>query len=136
MKITKSEILNFILNGEILGFKLGDNKDYLIKKIGTPIHYEPQKKRNKGILNYGKLNVYIYNDTVSSFSFNDLLEYSNLELCKIILSEITEFLEKNKIHFNLKKSKDINELDFIFFKNYQLGFSDDSLCYFWIEALA
>lgn len=133
MKISKSDIFDFILNGKILGIELGGNKDDLIKKIGEPIHYEPQKKKSKGILNYEKVNIYIYDNTISSFSFNSFLSGRNLDLCRINLPEIIGFLEKNRISFDFKESNDEEELDFIFLKNYQLGFLDGLLCYLWAE---
>ncbi|HGO5848643.1 hypothetical protein [Mannheimia haemolytica] len=133
MKIGKLDIFNFILNGKVLGIELGEHKDDLIKKIGSPIYYEPQKKKNKGILNYGKLNIYIYDDTISSFSFNHFLSGYDLDLCKINLHEIIVFLNQNGISFDFKESNDKDELDFIFLKKYQLGFSDGLLCYFWAE---
>lgn len=133
MKISKHDIFNLILNSEMLGITLGAKKEDIIKNMGNPIHYEPQKKKNKGILNYGKLNIYIYNNTVLSFSFNDTLQNSSHKLCKMTQSEIIKFLEKIGYYFQIKKSSDPNEFDFIVFKHCQLGFLGDLLCYFWIE---
>ncbi len=126
---------DFLREQKILGIGGGDTKTDVIRKLGEPLFYEPQRKKNKGILSYGRLNVYIYNEKVLSFSFNNLLDDEDemFYLDKINLSEILEMFNHIGLQFSYKKAESIYEYDFISFNKCQLGFMDNILCYFWVE---
>lgn len=50
MKISKSDIFDFILNGKILGVELGGNKDDLIKKLEILFITSHKKRKVKEFL--------------------------------------------------------------------------------------
>ena len=106
MIVTKEDIMNLIFHKCFYGVTIGETKSKVVSLLGEPIHFQPQRKKNKEILLYDGINIYLYNSLV--ILDDQCIEY------KIELNEEGEY-------------------DFISFNCVQVGFLDNKLSYIWLS---
>ncbi|WP_165011058.1 hypothetical protein [Neisseria yangbaofengii] len=129
LNLTRNNIFTFLNNGKIKStLFLNSDKYDVINEFGNPPNHNPQRKKNKEIMGYGALNIYLFNDKIVGFSINALTNYlNNTILEKLYKSEIIEFLNNNEIVID--KAYFLDDIEFIDIHNKKLGFLKDVLCY-------
>lgn len=131
MNLTLDSIKYFILNGKFEnGLDVGISKDDVIKIFGTPPNFLPQKKKNKAIMSWGALNIYLYSSIVTDFSINITFNYlDNLNMETIEEKTIIEYLKNNSISFDNRLSIIDDDTNYVSFDDIELGFRKSKLSY-------
>ena len=70
MIVTKEDIMNSIFHKCFYGVAIGEIKSKVVSLLGEPIHFQPQRKKNKEILLYDGINIYLYNSLVMEVSID------------------------------------------------------------------
>lgn len=133
IEITADNIKYFIRNGVFEnGLTVGISKEEVIKIFGNSPLFEPQKKKNKAIMGWGALNIYLYSGVVTNFSINSTFNYlNNLNMDMIDKGVVLEYLKENSIYFDDKPYVlDDDDIKYILLNNdIHLGFWNDKLFY-------
>lgn len=137
IEITADNIKYFIRNGVFEnGLTVGISKEKVIQIFGNPPLFEPQKKKNKAIMGWGALNIYLYSSVVVCFSINSTSNYlDNLNMEAVEKSIILDYLEDNSISLDddplipLLNELNDDDVNFISVNGITLGFWNDKLFY-------
>ncbi|MBQ9258940.1 MAG: hypothetical protein IJ187_03705 [Neisseriaceae bacterium] len=135
IEITADNIKYFIRNGVFEnGLTVGISKEKVIQIFGNPPLFRPQKKKNKAIMGWGALNIYLYSSIVTDFSINNTFNYlDNLNMEMIDKRVIIEYLKDNSIYFDDSPyilDDDEDNIKYILSNNdITFGFCSDKLFY-------
>lgn len=137
IEITADNIKYFIRNGVFEnGLTVGISKEKVIQIFGNSPLFEPQKKKNKAIMGWGALNIYLYSSIVICFSINSTSNYlDNLNMEAVEKSIILDYLEDNSISLDddplipLLNELNDDDVNFISVNGITLGFWNDKLFY-------
>ena len=137
IEITADNIKYFIRNGVFEnGLTVGISKEKVIQIFGDSPLFEPQKKKNKAIMGWGALNIYLYSSIVICFSINSTSNYlDNLNMEAVEKSIILDYLEDNSISLDddplipLLNELNDDDVNFISVNGITLGFWNDKLFY-------
>lgn len=127
----KEEFFSFLSSETILNsIKLGTSKESIINVLGHKFQYTKQKKRNKEILCYHQwINFYFHNNLLVSFSLSFYKLQGDNPLPNISLKDVEDFLNSKNLAYKIKRKRDVEDMDFIIFNKFQLGFESDVLIY-------
>ena len=144
MIVTKEDIMNLIFHKCFYGVAIGETKSKVVSLLGEPIHFQPQRKKNKEILLssfrkvnyrillYDGVNIYLYNSLVMEVS----IDFSKSSLFKlkenISIHSIINILDDQCIEYKIELNEE-GEYDFISFNSIQVGFLDNKLSYIWLS---
>lgn len=131
MIVTKEDIMNLIFHKCFYGVAIGETKSKVVSLFGEPIHFEPQRK-NREILLYDGINIYLYNSLVMEVSI-DFLKLSSFKLKEnISIHSLINILDDQCIEYKIELNEE-GEYDFISFNCVQVGFLDNKLSYIWLS---
>ena len=132
MIVTKEDIMNLIFHKCFCGVAIGEIKSKVVSLLGEPIHFQPQRKKNKEILLYDGINIYLYNSLVMEVSI-DFLKLSSFKLKEnISIHSLINILDDQCIEYKIELNEE-GEYDFISFNCVQVGFLDNKLSYIWLS---
>ena len=132
MSVTKEDIMNLIFHKCFCGVAIGEIKSKVVSLLGEPIHFQPQRKKNKEILLYDGINIYLYNSLVMEVSI-DFLKSSSFKLKEnISIHSLINILDDQCIEYKIELNEE-GEYDFILFNSIQVGFLDNKLSYIWLS---
>lgn len=90
------------------------------------------EKKNKEILLYDGINIYLYNSLVMEVSI-DFLKLSSFKLKEnISIHSLINILDDQCIEYKIELNEE-GEYDFISFNCVQVGFLDNKLSYIWLS---
>lgn len=107
MKICLDSIKSMILKRSLGGLQIGDSKDQILQCLGEPLDFLPQKKRNKAILSYGALQLYLLDGRLSGLTFdNQKADFFEKRFCleKIGYSDFLSVLDEERLNYSLDNS--------------------------------
>ena len=132
MIVTKEDIMNLIFHKCFYGVIIGETKSKVVSLLGEHIHFQPQRKKNKEILLYDGINIYLYNSLVMEVSI-DFLKLSSFKLKEnISIHSLINILDDQCIEYKIELNEE-GEYDFISFNCVQVGFLDNKLSYIWLS---
>ena len=124
MIVTKEDIMNLIFHKCFYGVTIGETKSKVVSLLGEPIHFQPQRKKNKEIL--------LYDSLVMEVSI-DFLKLSSFKLKEnISIHSLINILDDQCIEYKIELNEE-GEYDFISFNCVQVGFLDNKLSYIWLS---
>ena len=127
MIVTKEDIMNLIFHKCFYGVAIGETKSKVVS-----LHFQPQRKKNKEILLYDGINIYLYNSLVMEVSI-DFSKSSSFKLKEnISIHSLINILDDQCIEYKIELNEE-GEYDFISFNSIQVGFLDNKLSYIWLS---
>ncbi|RPD83180.1 MULTISPECIES: hypothetical protein [Neisseria] len=129
LNLTKDDIYSFLNSGKIKNILfLNSDKYDVLNEFGSPPNHNPQRKKNKEIMGYGALNIYLLNNRVVGFSINILNNYlDNAVFEKIDKNEVVKFIHNNQIVID--RMYCLDNADFFDIHDKKLGFFENTLFY-------
>ena len=127
--LREDDIYLFLNSGVVKNLSLGMHKNQIINLFGMPDNYEPQKKLKKEIMEYGRLNIYLFNGSVKCFSISALNKnkFSNIYFEHISKNCILKYIDINSL--SIKKLFEFDDIEYFQINDKKIGFLIDILIY-------